>query len=201
MILFGASGHAKVICGILEAQGIGVSYLVDADPTVKQLLSHRVVHQSEFEQTEEQVIISIGSNQVRKKLSGQYPLCYGMARHPDTTIDPTVSFGIGTVVMAGAIVNSSTDIGEHCIINTSASVDHDCSIKDFVHISPNSTLCGGIEVGEGTQIGAGATVIPNIKIGKWAVIGAGAVVISDIPDYALAVGNPARIIKYNEPKN
>ena len=50
-------------------------------------------------------------------------------------------------------------------------------------------------MGEGTHIGAGATIIPNLKIGKWATIGAGAVVIKDVPDYAVVVGNPGRIIK------
>jgi len=53
-------------------------------------------------------------------------------------------------------------------------------------------------VGEGTHIGIGATVIQGIKIGKWATIGAGAVVIRDVPDYAVVVGNPARIIRHNE---
>ena len=52
-------------------------------------------------------------------------------------------------------------------------------------------------VGEGTHIGINATVIQGIKIGKWATIGAGSVVIKDIPDYAVVVGNPGKIIKYN----
>ena len=71
--------------------------------------------------------------------------------------------------------------------------------EDFVHIAPNSTLCGGIRVGEGTLIGSGATIIPNISIGKWAVVGAGSVVVSDIPDYAVVVGNPGKVIKILEP--
>ena len=57
---------------------------------------------------------------------------------------------------------------------------------------------GNVEIGEGTHIGSGAIVIPNVVIGKWAVIGAGAVIIKDVPDYAVVVGNPGKIIKYNE---
>jgi acetyltransferase-like isoleucine patch superfamily enzyme len=41
-------------------------------------------------------------------------------------------------------------------------------------------------------------VIKGIKIGTWAIIGAGAVIINDIPDNAVVVGNPGRIIKYNK---
>jgi acetyltransferase EpsM len=97
--------------------------------------------------------------------------------------------------MAGVTINSTVSIGKHCIINTNASVDHDCLLEDFVHVSPNATLCGGVRIGEGTHIGASAVVIPEIKIGQWVTVGAGSVVINDIPDYATVVGNPARIIK------
>ena len=101
----------------------------------------------------------------------------------------------GTVVMQGAVVQSCARIGNHCIINTAASVDHDCVIEDYVHISPNATLCGGVTVGEGSQVGAGAVVIPGIKIGRWSLVAAGAVVMKDVPDNVLVLGNPARVIK------
>lgn len=51
-------------------------------------------------------------------------------------------------------------------------------------------------LGHDVWVGMGATVIPGVKIGSGAVIGAGAVVSRDVPDYAVVVGNPARIIKY-----
>ena len=54
-------------------------------------------------------------------------------------------------MMHGAIVRASSVVGKHCIINTGASVDHDCTIEDFVHISPQVTLCGRLRIGEGTQ--------------------------------------------------
>ena len=84
---------------------------------------------------------------------------------------------------------------KHCIVNTGATVDHDCELQDYVHISPNATLCGNVFVGEGTHIGAGSVVLPGVKIGKWSVIGAGSVVAKDIPDRMLAVGNRCKIVK------
>lgn len=197
MILFGASGHAKVIIDILECTGQKVSFLVDANPEIKKLLQYDVIHDTKFLITKEPVLLSIGNNQVRKRLARELNVGFGRAIHPKSILDKSVKIGLGSVVMAGAIINNSSSIGQHCIINTSASIDHDCILEDFVHVSPNATLCGTIKVGEGAHIGSGATIIPNLKIGKWAVVGAGAVIISDVPDYAVVVGNPGKIIKYN----
>ncbi|MBW7848688.1 MAG: hypothetical protein H3C41_11475 [Bacteroidales bacterium] len=63
------------------------------------------------------------------------------------------------------------------------------------HLSPQSVLCGNVHIGEGSWIGAGSIVIPGVKIGKWCVIAAGSVVTKDIPDYSLAAGNRAKVIK------
>lgn len=198
MILIGASGHAKVIIDILEKMGVDVDFLVDADPSIKELSGYRVVYERDFiSNIGDEIIISIGNNEIRKKLSEEMNVKFGWAIHPSVIMGDDVQIGQGTVMMASSIVNNSTKIGNHCIINTSASVDHDCMLEDYVHVSPNATLCGGINVGEGTQIGAGATVIPNLNIGKWVTVGAGSVVINDVPDGATVVGNPARVIKMN----
>ena len=99
--------------------------------------------------------------------------------------------------MIYAIVNADATIGNHVIINTAALIEHDCTIDDFAHISPKVTLSGNVKIGTGTHVGSGAIVIPGIKIGKWCTIGAGAVFINDIPDGATVIGNPGKIIKYN----
>ena len=196
MILIGASGHAKVILDILEKSGVEILFLLDKDPTIKELLGYKVKLDEEYVyDNNQEYLISIGSNLIRKNIAEKLILNYGWGIHPSVILGDDVSVGQGTVLMAGSIVNSSTSIGNHCIINTSASIDHDCQLDDFVHISPNATLCGGIEVGEGSQIGAGSVVIPNLKIGKWVTVGAGSVVIENVPDGATVVGNPARIIK------
>lgn len=55
--------------------------------------------------------------------------------------------------------------------------------------------CKPVEIGDYAWIGAGATVLPGVRVGRHAVIGAASVVTKDVPDYAVAVGNPARVIK------
>jgi acetyltransferase EpsM len=194
MILYGASGHAKVIIDILKKMGTKMSTILDDDINVSSLNGYAVDHTTKFKNIGEDFIVSIGDNRTRKRVVDRNSFSYGIAIHPKSIIDDTSKVDFGSVVMAGVIINANTKIGKHCIINTSASIDHDCVLKDFVHISPNATLCGGIKIGEGTQVGAGAVIIPNLKIGKWCTIGAGAVVISDVPDGATVVGNPGRII-------
>ncbi len=56
-------------------------------------------------------------------------------------------------------------------------------------------ILGNVKIGEGCWLGENVLVLPGKKIGKKCIIGAGAVVSHDIPDYSLAVGNPARVVK------
>lgn len=200
MYLFGASGHAKVIIDILLSKGVQVKGFYDEDETKKELWGIPVIGKTTaFNDPVEECIVSIGENATRKKVVEQLVEAeFGIAIHHNSTIGSHVELGEGTVIMAGTIINADTKVGQHVIINTSASVDHDCALGDFVHIAPNASLCGGVLIGEGTLIGAGSTVIPLVKIGKWCTIGAGSVVVEDVPDYAVVVGNPARIIKLNK---
>lgn len=192
MYLYGASGHAKVIIDILNAEGIKVDGLLDDNSAIKDLLGYPVYHGS---MDLSPLIISIGDNRIRKKIAERLSCVFGKAVHPSTIISQYARIGEGTVLMQGVVIQSCVNIGKHCIINTGASIDHECQIDDFVHISPHATLCGNVQIGEGTWIGAGTTVIPGVKIGKWSVIGAGSVVTKDIPDGVLAVGNRCKVVK------
>lgn len=190
--LFGASGHAKVIMDIIEAQGDRVGYLYDDTPHSNNIHGYEIYKANNTEVVGP-LIISIGSNTARRLISERYKLKYATAIHPEATMSQSAAIGEGSVVMHGAIIQPDVVIGRHCIINSGASIDHECIIEDYVHISPHATLCGNVHIGEGSWIGAGATIIPGIKIGKWCTIGAGSVVIRDIPDGVTAYGNPCKV--------
>lgn len=199
MYLYGASGHGKVIKDILEAQGRKVDGFIDDDPSVKEL-SGLPVHHSANDADE--VIVSIGVNLTRKKIVGMLKCKMADAAiHPSAYVSKTVEINEGSVVMAGAVINSDSKIGRHCIINTGATVDHECQIGDYAHIAPGVNLCGQVHVGEGSLIGVGSTVLPCVHIGKWCTVGAGAAVVEDVPDYATVVGVPGKIVKRKESNN
>lgn len=196
MLLYGASGHAKVICSCLEANGIIINGLFDDNQELLSLDKYPVIGKYNPEVYPKiSLIISVGNNLVRKRISKLITHPFGSVIHPLAIVDRTVTIGNGSVVFHGAIIQRSSIIGKHVIINTGATIDHDCFIDDYTHISPNATLCGNVTIGEGTHIGAGAIVIQGVRIGKEVTIGAGSVVIRDIPDYTTFVGNPAKKIK------
>ena len=196
VFLYGASGHAKVVRDIAKQVGLTVQRLIDDNPAITSLEGIPVVHSAEGLSP---IIVTIGDCQIRRKIVEKLGYReYTTVVHPKAIVSDSVIFGCGTVVMAGAILNPYASIGNQCIINTGASIDHDCKIHDFVHIAPHCTLCGEVEVGEGTWVGAGTTVIQGIHIGKNCIIGAGTVVIKDIPDNSVVAGVPAHIIRKNE---
>lgn len=190
MILYGASGHAKVIIDILEANGQKIDFIVDDNPALTELLDYEVRRNTgEYDEA----IISIGSCEIRKKVVESLMVGkYATSVHPSAIVSPRATIDEGTVVMHGAIVQSCAKIGKHCIVNTGASVDHDCEIGNFVHIAPHATVLGGVKVGDGSWIGAGSVVKQYITIGKNCMIGAGAVVLKDVPDGVTVVGVPGK---------
>ena len=196
--LYGASGHGKVIIDILNAAGVKIKSVIDDNPISESILDISITKTSEFDMSSlGETIISIGNNKVRKKLSKSLRANFAKAIHPSAIISLNATIGEGTVIMAGVAINPDATIGKHCIINTNATIEHDALIADFVHICPGVSLAGNVNIGEGTQVGIGATVIQGISIGKWVTIGAGTVILNDVPDYAVVVGNPGKIIKYN----
>lgn len=195
LYLYGASGHGKVVLEIAEELGINVQAFIDQDSSKEKCLDYSVIDEVPIDA---ELVLSLGNNLTRKRIAKKYIQHQFITLvHPKAIISKRVMIAEGTVVMAGVLINSCSKIGKHCIINTGAVIDHDCIIGDFAHISPNASLAGNVEVGEASQVGIGASVIQGIKIGKNCLIGAGAVVVKDIPDNAVVVGNPARIIKFN----
>ncbi len=100
----------------------------------------------------------------------------------------------------------STQIGENVdfkhdglgiVINSNAIIGDNCQISQHVTIGGRNGMPPPV-IGNNVLIGANALVLGAIKIGDGAVIGAGAVCLIDVPENAIVVGNPARIIKIKE---
>jgi sugar O-acyltransferase (sialic acid O-acetyltransferase NeuD family) len=191
--LYGAGGHAKVILDMLEEEGRSVQCVFDDNPDLRLFLGYPVRPWVSGGAPEMEGIISIGDNQTRREIAARTNGPFMRIAHRNSYLSSRAAWGEGTVLMSGTSLHSGAILGAHCIVNTHASVDHDCWTGDFVHIGPHAVLCGHVEIGEGTLVGAGSVIVPGIKVGRWALIGAGAVIRRDVPDGATVVGNPGRI--------
>jgi UDP-N-acetylbacillosamine N-acetyltransferase len=199
IVIFGCGGHGRVIADALMAGQAKLAGFLDDAPTapivneIPVLGDRKRLEEPGFLESHA-ILIAIGEASSRRQLASLVLDRGGHlanAIHPSAVIARDVPIGQGTVVMAGAVINTGSRIGRFAIVNTSASVDHDNVIEDGVHIAPGCHLAGHVNCGADAFIGIGASVIPRVRIGARAIIGAGAAVISDVPSDALAVGCPA----------
>lgn len=91
-------------------------------------------------------------------------------------------------------------MGEYCVLNTGATIDHECKIGDGAHIMGGSYLAGRVTIGNFSSIGATATVLPDIKVGSNSIVGAGSVVTKNVPNNTVVIGNPAKFLRRNDSK-
>jgi sugar O-acyltransferase (sialic acid O-acetyltransferase NeuD family) len=203
LAILGASGHGKVVADMAELLGwLQVTFFDDAWPEHRDNGAWPIAGPTESLLRAvgafDGVVVAIGDNRIR--LQKQQQLALEGARlisliHPQASVSRYASIGIGTVVMAGAVIHVDATLGEACIVNTGATVDHDCRLGDGVHLSPGAHLAGGVVVGNESWVGIGASVRQLIRIGEGVVIGAGAAVVRDVSARCTVVGVPARQVE------
>ena len=141
----------------------------------------------------------VGDNSLRRQLYEKViQLGFQIATpiHPNAIIAASSEVGMGSAVLACAVINASARLGKNVIVNTGAIVEHDCVVEDHAHLATGCRLASNVFVGVGSHIGVGACVRQYMRIGRNAVVGAGAVVVKDVPEIAVVVGVPARVIKW-----
>ena len=115
-----------------------------------------------------------------------------------------------TTPFAGAAFNN-IKLGNNVFINSNClamarggiTIDDDVMIAGNVQLLSNNhdeyerqvLTCEEIVIQKGAWIGAGASILPGVNVGKYAIVGAGAIVTKDVPDYAVVVGIPAKVVK------
>ncbi|WP_246729147.1 acyltransferase [Rhizobium leguminosarum] len=113
--------------------------------------------------------------------------------------EPKVFIGNNTVIGRRNVITAKNriSIGNDVLIGSDVQIiDHGHGMRRDVPIRLQKAEIGFIEIGDDVWIGAGAKILMNVTIGTGAVIGAYSVVTADIPDYAIAVGSPAKVVKY-----
>lgn len=122
---------------------------------------------------------------------------------PGAIIRDTVSIGKDSVIMMGAVVNIGAQIGEETMIDMNSVIGARAKIGNRVHIGAGAVIAGVLEppskipcvIDDDVLVGANAVILEGVHVGKGSVVAAGSVVAVDIPEYVVAAGSPAKIVK------
>ncbi len=207
-IVWGVTGQAKVVNQLLISSGCNTLCLCDRDPRVQSPLNGVPIWHTEdaflgwlgSRSTENLgFVAAIGGFHGDVRLTvHEYFATKGIDPiplvHPSSWVDPTAFMGPGHQILAMAAIGVSSRLGRQCIVNTNATIDHDCHVGDGVHIMPGATIAGEVAVGDLAVVGSNATVLPHLTIGTAAIVGAGAVVTRDVLPGTTVVGVPARVV-------
>lgn len=123
---------------------------------------------------------------------------------------PNACIGADCNICSHVLIENDVIIGDRVTVKSGVQLWDGLRIEDDVFIGPNVTFTNDpfprskqyppafsvTTVKTGASIGGGATILPGLTIGRGAMVGAGAVVTKSVPDFAVVVGNPARIVRY-----
>jgi len=188
-VVIGGGGHAKVLMDVLLLSGVAIQGFLDLSP--KEISLHGKIipylgTDEEFleNQNSKNVMFvngvgSTGNPEKRRNVFKRFKAAgYTLMTviHPSAVIAKDITLGEGVQIMAGAVIQTGSVIGHNVIINTRASVDHDCRIEDHVHIAPGAVLSGNVTVEENAHIGTGASIVQGIQIPAGTLVKAGSAV-------------------------
>ena len=191
LVSIGAGGQGRVCADIARLMGYAeIIFLDDGAPNAEGKVKDypQYLPDADF-------FVAIGNGAVRRKIQTMLEengASIATLIHPNATVAQDVKIGQGTAVMAGAVINPGAVIGCGNIVNTCASVDHDCRVGDYLHIAVGARICGTVTLEDDSWIGAGAVIIQNLSVCAGCMIGAGAVVVKSITEKGTYMGVPAR---------
>lgn len=110
--------------------------------------------------------------------------------------DPIVTIGKNFYINAFCHILGEVNIGDDVLIGPKVTIwgrDHGTRADELIRKQPH--IKESINIGNDVWIGANATILKGVSIGNGAVIGAGSIVTKDIPEFSIAVGVPAKVIK------
>lgn len=212
VLIIGASGHGSVILDSIERSGEYqvIGFIDSFKPKGNKINGYEILgNESDFPYLIEKFniyggIVAIGDNWTRSRVVNRITHIFPDFKfitviHPLAIVGKDVSIGPGSVFMPGAVVNTSSVVGNHCIINTNSSLGHDGKMENFSSLASGVTLGGNCYIGRYSAISLGAKVIENVTILDHTVIGAGSLVLDDMPGYSVAYGSPAKVIRKRKP--
>lgn len=205
--IVGCGGHAKVIASMIVAgDRFEIGSFIDRAPTDgTRFLDRPVVAEGAFlaAGAGEAVAFGLGEWRHRADAVARFEAA-GFSRFPaivapSAIVAPDVLIGEGSVLMPGVCVNAGSEIGDFCVLNTGAILDHDGSLGRGAALAPGVTVGGGCRIGAGAYVGIGASVSHGRTLGDGAVLGGGSFLKEDAGAGEFWAGVPARFVRRRAP--
>jgi len=202
IIIVGSGGHAISVTNVAISCGYSVIAYVDDIKCGNLLLDIPIIsfEMCKKKYSEKKFFIAIGDNSKRKIVHEKFKYILPNASfpsliHSSSTIGISSIIGDGSIVMPLSNIGPNSAVGKFCIINTNASIDHDCNMKDYSSLAPGVVTGGNVEIGFFSAISIGSTVKHSVHISDEVVIGAGSYVNKDIEGNVVAYGTPCKIVR------
>lgn len=193
IIILGAGGHASVLADVATLLGMNilgfcnpVNASIKGFPEITYLGNDSILNQYPPEQVN--LVNGIGAvsvqgNLQRRALFQQFSdggYLFETLIHPSTVVARSAQINQGAQIMAGAIIQPNARISENVIVNTAASIDHDCIIGHSVHIAPGSILSGNVVIKDNSMVGVGAVIIQGVTVESNVMVRAGRIAVKNI---------------------
>lgn len=114
---------------------------------------------------------------------------------PTAFVHPSATIGRGCVIYPNCFIGAEAILGTNCFLLTGAVVNHNCTLGNHVVMATGAHLAGNVNIDDNVYIGQDATIRQYTTVGKNVLIGMGSVVVKPVPDNAVMVGNPARLLR------
>lgn len=207
-VIIGAGTQGQIYASYLIEAGVNIIGFLDDDESLykKDILNLPVLGKyqdlftAKFKNQIQNVYCPIGNNAIRVEyLSTLKKEGYGTPSfiHPSVSVGPDVILGEAIYMLVGNIIMPHTSIGNYIMVNMASTIAHHVILEDGVFMSSGVNIGAMINVKRKAYIGMGVTAMTGIKyIGENSLIGAGTVLIKDVPDNAVMVGNPGRVLRF-----
>ena len=214
IVIFGSGVHSKVIFSeIIKIKNYNfLGFIDDFSQKGKKIITYKkksffnlgkirdVIDNNGGREGKLYGIIGVGLNYIRKKIVNEVfkldkTFKWETVISKNCILNGNINIGKGSLIMSGVVINTDTTIGNHCIINTSSSIDHDNYFKDFSSCGPGVVTGGNVTLGENSYLGIGSIVKHGVQIGKNTVIGGNSFVNKKCLDNFLYFGVPVKQIR------
>jgi len=206
-IVYGAGTYGQVYAKYLENEYFVQGFIDDNPVLIGQLINGiEVLGNKDFSieylkaNPNINMFVPIGDNNLRYKLMCMYnEMGFNTPSfiHAQANIDNSVEIGNGVYVLPGTNIMPFTKISDYTMISMGVNIAHHTLIEKGCFFSLGTNIGASMNIRQNAYVGIAATLMTGVKeVGANALIGAGATVIRDVPENAVMIGSPAKVLKY-----